>query len=346
MSTIDARCPKCKSVFRLKDASLAGKKIKCRKCQAPFVVQPITSGGGGARRKTNSSVDPYGREISFSKTGELPVSGRKIKKIQRVSETEEPEADEPDEFGQPAAPKRRLKPRGKKGKAKSADKGKRKKKKAQTTKLQKIIAVAGGVVLLSLIILGAVFGPSMAKRIAESGKLVAPKQYLVYEPADGEVMIEYPEGWDISHGGGHSNKLFFLRINHAGLEVFIVEFDPQKEAMNVAMTGGQSRFNNPDKAPSYAVHQRRLKEIQESNTDFEESPPKEMLTGFGIAQYSKFTDPGLIFGSTTGYRMTLYDPDGGKYNAYFRCSPKQFDTAKPIFEHMMGTIAPANADDA
>lgn len=341
MPTIAARCPKCKSVFRLKDASLAGKKIKCRKCQTPFVVQPIKS-GGGAGRVASSSVDPYGRDISFSKSGELPVSGRKIKKIQKVVETAEPEADEPEEFGRPAAPTRRRKLRGKKGKTKGAANSpkKKKKKKPGSTQQQKMIAIGGGVVLLALIVVGAVFGPTMAKRITSAGKIDPPEKYLVYEPADSQLTIEYPDGWEASHGGGHSNRLYFLRVKHAGLEIFIVEYDPQKAAMNAALTGGGSRFDSTDKDPSYAVHLRRLKEIQETNSGFEENPPKEILTGLGIAQYSVFTDPG-IFGSTTGFRVTLA---GGAFTGYFRCSPKQFDTAKPIFKHMIESIGTPEDD--
>lgn len=340
MSTIAARCPKCKSVFRLKDASLAGKKIKCRKCQAPFVVQPIKSSGdgGGARRKTSSSVDPYGREISFSKTGELPVSGRKIKKIQKAATTEESEADEPDEFGQPSAPKRRLKPRGKKGKAKVEDTGKKKKKKAQTTKQQKIIAIAGGVILLTTIIAGAVFGPTLAKRISEAGKIEPPKNYVLYDPDDSGVKFEYPEGWETSHGGGTGGQPKWARIKHDNISISIKENQAASALGEAAqaMANNDPTENDPELQPVHGAHMQRQMMLMRSDEGYQETGVEIFESGLGDSRLSKFEEKGT-FSTTVGFRATLMS---GRFTFFVTCScsPAEFESAAPIFRRILKSI--------
>lgn len=46
-------CPECFSVFRLKDPSAVGKRMKCRNCGQPFRIEPAGKGGTGA------SGDPW-----------------------------------------------------------------------------------------------------------------------------------------------------------------------------------------------------------------------------------------------------------------------------------------------
>ncbi|QDT48038.1 hypothetical protein Pan258_20780 [Symmachiella dynata] len=338
MSTIAARCPKCKSVFRLKDASLAGKKIKCRKCQAPFVVQPIkSSGGGGARRKTSSSVDPYGREISFSKTGELPVSGRKIKKIQKVAETVEPEeGDDTEEFGQPTSAPIRRKPR-KKVKAKAADTGK-KKKKSQTTTQQKIIAVVGGVFLLTTIIVGAVFGPTIAKRISEAGKLEPPKNYVLYDPDDSGVKFEYPEGWETSHGGGTGGQPKWARIKHDNISISIKENQAASALGEAAqaMANNDPNENDPELQPVHGAHMQRQMMLMRSDEGYQETGVEIFESGLGDSRLSKFEEKGT-FSTTVGFRATLM---AGRFTFFVKCScsPAQFESAAPIFRRILKSI--------
>ena len=156
---------------------MAGKKIKCRKCQTPFRVQAPARRAADADEyghTTESTTDPYGRNVDFAKPGVLPVGGRKINKITKTQKksAEEVEAEE-------------------KKKAEEWAKTKR-----------KMLGIGGAVLTIGLVIGGIFFGPALVNSIANAGKIEPPKNYVEYAPDDSALKFEYPEGWEVDHGGG------------------------------------------------------------------------------------------------------------------------------------------------
>ncbi len=330
MPTIAARCPKCKTVFKLKDASLAGKKMRCRKCQTAFKIPSSSNGSrGGSGFDDHSGADPYGRDVAFTKPGVLPVGGRKIKKIQKVVEPEKPKAEEAE--GPVYGERRR-----RKGEPK--DKGKTKKKRKETSGKQKMIAIGGGVTLIVLIVVGAIFGPSLVKRISEAGKIEPPKNYVKFEANDSAVSFEYPEGWVTDHGGGTGGLPVFARVDYGNISISIKE-NQAASAMGEAAQAIANQDSNqyaPELKPVHGAHMRRQQVLMETLDNYTETGVQVFDCGFGDARLSKFEEKGT-FSTTVGYRATIM---AGKRTYFVTCScrPSQFESAKPIFRRVLESI--------
>jgi len=319
VSSISARCPKCGTTFKLKDPSLAGKKIRCRKCQTPFRVKATAKAAVDEYgHDSRSGVDPYGRNLNYARPGELPVGGKKIRKIVKTREDlAKEEAAKELEANSPEA------------------------KKARAKKRQRLIAIGGGIGAVGLLVLAVIFGPGIATRLANAGKFEAPEKYEEYAPEDSPLRVDVPDGWKVTHD--YSNGMNFIRITTSGIDIFISEFDPAKEVMNTALSHGADEMMHPDKPMAYTLHLRRLKEIQSQIPNWDETPPEEIETGFGPAYYSIYMNPGWL-GTDTGVRATI-ELLGAKFNVRCKCSEKKLKQLKPIFLRIIGSIGPGASMD-
>src|SRR5262245_61963005 len=97
-SPIRATCPNCESRLTIKDASAVGKKIKCPKCQTPFVVEaPAEEEPEEVGRDAIQARRPAPKRPTPVEGDEDEPTPRKGKKKQDDEEDEETAREDVDE---------------------------------------------------------------------------------------------------------------------------------------------------------------------------------------------------------------------------------------------------------
>jgi predicted Zn finger-like uncharacterized protein len=102
---ISTTCPGCKAIFRLAE-ELAGKKVKCQKCQGLFVVP---TGEGGTIEPGIYVPEERKRAVvasSVAKAESAPTRPEDIPMMARVAANDEIERDQDDERRAPSKPRR------------------------------------------------------------------------------------------------------------------------------------------------------------------------------------------------------------------------------------------------
>lgn len=159
-------CTHCGSKLKLKDESFAGKKIRCPKCQQPFVAA-AADGAASAGDKAKKPAKAR-KEFDFSNISEDDYEPPP------PAEGEEPE----EEFELPLSPVKKAALAGKKGK-------KKKRRASSGPPLGKIALIAGLVVLGLATVGGVGYGVYM---IAQS--LGGGGGRLAWLPEDVEIVVE------------------------------------------------------------------------------------------------------------------------------------------------------------
>lgn len=166
-------CTHCGGNLKLKDASYVGKKIRCPKCQEPFVVKAAAAG----KRAAGKSKQPED-EFGF---------------LQGVSEDDyeappPPEGEAEEEFDDLPATRSRKKSAGGKGKT-----AKKKRRASSGPELGRVAVIAGLIVLGVLVVGGGVYG--VVKLVGNVGGGLGRLAWLP-EDADFVCEVKVSELWN------------------------------------------------------------------------------------------------------------------------------------------------------
>lgn len=277
----------CECGQKLKvDDKFGGKKIRCPKCKAISLVPP----DGDLSDIVSSSQPlpemhaPDSEEYDFKS---LP----KLKSLDDLVDLEDDDDDFDDDEGRSAPPPP-----------------------PATGKAMQILGV-----LLALIGLGGAIGsgyvliPEALKRStvqnADGGV-----EFAVYK-APNEVLfsMKYPKGWTLEEGGGSGGVQPWVRIHGAGCYIDV------KANTAGAAIGGYGIPDDSDKMsdsePVHKLHEFWRDKLIEEDSNYEESQPEFIKTGFGSTRLSKYQRPAFI-GAEYGYRLTAFKGENWNAKAY------------------------------
>ena len=328
-SSLSTQCPECGATFKLKDDSAVGKKIKCRNCEAAFVVQPIGNGHKGVNGQKSGN-------------GHKPGNGRKAKA------EEEPVEDLFDDLGGErlqSLPPRRLPHPTKKKKVEKPEpvpgdeleevrqktlKGEPKRKRQGVSPALIGAAAVVGLGLLGLLV--------MVIR-AGGGSSINPNP--TYSEFQDKVVhgfkIDYPSDWT-AQGGGQTGSVIWARFEKDSAGVRI------KSSMGAGAIGGAaSAFSTGEEldeslTPVAQVHDFLRESYAQDYSDYQELSTYTVQGGMGDVRVSEFTATQGIFRTKMhGFRASLL---GGLYQwtIIAKCPESDWAVCKPIFEHMIKSM--------
>lgn len=302
MPHIVVKCTGCKTKYKL-SADLAGKKVKCRKCQTPILVKAPTPSPDDVEEPDDD--DDFDSEFDDSP----PVKQRK-----------------------PVRTLGKLKPARKAPAAKAATKPP-----ATTSINRPLIAMIAGTALV--LVAAAVFViPKLIGRASASAKIDAPAEFEKYQDQDSAVWFDYPAGWSVSHGGGKGGVPAWAKIEWEKIRISIRDSITGSAIGDIAGAATANAGDAPPELqPVHAVHMFRLQQIQAENPDYEETEPEIFKTQMGEGRLAEFIKPEM-FGKKYGYRATL-PPRVKQFTVTCECSQAEFEILKDTFRRIIASCS-------
>lgn len=317
MSVTIVTCPRCNAQFKLRDLKLAGKKIKCRKCQSPFQVampddEPeddivddfTTDSGGDAESEFEEEMAP------------APRRGTR----------------QPRPLGKPLAAKRPIKKRKKQEVEEESE------EEASNDGSQKraIFAVIGVGALVA--IGGIVFAISKLVGGGGGASLEVPQKFVRYDELNSPLMFEYPEGWAAKHGGGTGGIPPWVKIEKGDITIMARDSIIGQSMGVLANPSGVPQDGQPadELDPVHAVHIFQREKLMREEEGYEESPPEVFQTKMGEARIAEFKKPKTL-GWSYGYRATL-PPSTKQFTVTCTCSKSEFEQLKETFRKIIASM--------
>lgn len=331
MKKILARCPRCKSTFKVIAEKVAGKKLRCASCQQAFRVPtsaaPVSAKSSGGKSKPSDEVEDYEGVVEVVDDGDDEWGGDfsldDFDEIEGPVSSRRPSRALPAQVGRKKSEPARQKDDGDEKPAGMS---------GQTKMLVAGIA-AGGLFLVGGLVLGVVL---LLPKLSGS-KIEAPTQFEEFREKNFPFAIEnVPSGWEKEFGGGDSGRAAWARFTKGRAKISI------RESLKGSLVGGQPNMQDKgaeELEPVAGVHMFQRRFIEEDYGSFDEGPPQKLITKFGNIRRSVFTATGKgPFGAKLkGYRATLLS-NITSYNVICECSETDFDVYKAAFEKAIDSI--------
>ena len=334
----------CGQEFRVND-SHAGKRIKCQGCGSAVKIPGLpgvkksTSDSGGvavgkARKKSAKAVDEEDDPLVPSTSDYDSAYEFDIANVPRGKLIE----------GEDAEPGKKSK---KKGDAKDAAKVKKKKPKDEDAANPILIGVFVVLGLCSLSALG-YFGFQKFGGAADTKPL--EWKFVTFKHDIG-WSVEHPDTWTPKASGGTGGQPPVLLMEADGA-IFRIKGSIGGSALgSIAQTGQAGGIAIPgadddppavggasDETPETAIHLIQQQYFKNDYKNFEETPPKKLVTPFGEGRISTFTGEEGFFSKKKGYRATFMANDY-QYNIRAYVPEAQWEKWEPTFKRMIESFS-------
>ncbi len=301
---ITSACPHCGKRFRFPDDSKVGKKIRCRECEEPFVVEPLEGGSSKPSRKPKQAKSAGG--LPPRTVGVKP----KPKKKSRPKNGDD-------------SPKKRKSPA---------------KKKSSFTGSPAMIGGVCTVVLALLIGVPFLFSGDDAPMEPPASYTTFEHE------VNNAFKCEYPTGWAVKSGGKAGSVVsarfesdgVLVRIRSSMGASAMGDIAGSLGGDILGGAGGVEL--DEDLAPIASVHQMMHDQYAEDYTDYQEQPPQTLETGFGDTRMSEFTASGSWGSTIRGVRASMLGRDL-QWTVICDCPEKDWAVCKPIFERIVKSMS-------
>ena len=301
--SVTSACPNCGKRFRFPDDSKVGKKIRCKECEEPFVVEPL----GEADKPTRKPK----REKS---AGGLPPRTVGVKP--KPKKKSRPASDE-------ASPKKRKSPPKKKQKLTSSP------------------AFIGGICTLVLaLLIGVPFLVSGDDKPMEPPASYTTFQHEVNNafkcdlPAGWNVKAGGKAGSVISAVFEFEDVKVRIRSSMGASAIGDIA-----GSMGGDILGGAGGLElDEDLTPIANVHEMMHDQYAADYSDYKEQPPQKIETGFGDTRMSEFTASGSWGSTIRGVRASMLGRDL-QWTVICDCPEKDWAVCQPIFERIVKSMS-------
>jgi len=336
-------CPRCKSRIKINNVErLNGRKIACRDCgyqiriRAPkralagkdtadlevVEVDEDESFTDNLEESAASAIeddDEFADAIDDDAPAYKPLAPRPRKKAPKAK------ADAPPPVSVVAAPR----PAPRKGSKKPL--------------------IIGLLCLGTVVVIGGLIGGLVLLR--KPARFEPPEKYVAVKTGIVPMNLVRPEDWSSTAGGGIGGVPMWVKINDRGsifIEIRETEGSSAKGKMKKAIMSGQevNQIGGPSmgrlgEAPGIeSTHAYHKSVVIKDFSNYKEGAAKPIETGFGEALISDFTaGEGLFRSKIKGCRASVVHRDH-QYSIVCKCPPEQFKDVKPVFEKIIGSMAP------
>lgn len=330
---IQTEC-ECGRVIKTVDEN-AGKKAKCPDC-GEVVRLPAKK-----QKQASRSAEP----ASPSRSARSKALGSKSSKDKpsKRSGGDQTSTDDwgDEEFSEtvrslPSRTRRKIKSTKGEGTEPGSDKAKESKKGTKEGGNSAIMIVLGvGAVVAVGICLGAflMVKPGGADGAAKKGGGI---KLVEFKSEQGELNCLYPEGWEVTAGGGTGGIPPSAVFEKSGAKVSF-RSSPSGSALSMIVQPNASDGAeiSDDLKPVSRIHEMQKRKVEDDLNGYQETGPAQMIktAGFGEARVSEFT-ASERFSKIYGYRVTIL----GNQNQWIvvcKCSASQWKGYKSMFRKMI-----------
>ena len=294
-------CPHCGAKHKLADDSKIGKKIRCRECEEPFVVQQARS--PAANRPAKSAAG------GAAPSGLPPRTvGVKSKKKKKTKPAKEEAAKKP-------------------------------KKKAKSGVGQSPALIGGICVLVLALLIGVpllFFGedepvqqPASYAKFSHSVEQTFQCEY----PAGWTVESGGTSGVPV--WAKFENGEVKIRVRSSMGASAIGDIAKNTGGNAIGVPGGDL---DEDLAPAAKVHEFMKEQFAQDYSDYQEIAPKTIKTGFGDTRVSEFTASGSWDSTIRGMRASMLGLNL-QYTVICDCPEKDWDVCREIFDRVIKSMS-------
>lgn len=308
-SSTTAQCPECGAKFRLKEEA-AGKKVKCKSCEAVFV--PSAAGGNGKKSKAEPAEDSGGHDFDDLNAGRLQaLPPRRTPHPTKKKVAEKPEAVPDDEL--------------EKVRKKALGKGKTKEG-ISPALIGAAAAVALGLVVVVVLLIRGGGGPSMEPITA----------YTAFQDDVAQAFsVEYPAGWQ-KESGGNTGSVIWAKFEKGNAQIRLRTSMGGSALGDMAKATANPNEKDESQTPVAKVHEFLRDQFAQDYGDYQEASTFTLKSKRGDARVSEFSAK-EGWSSIKGFRATLL---GGPYQITLiaKCSPAEWDICQPAFRHVIESV--------
>ena len=302
MSTTIA-CPHCGANLRLKDDSALGKKIRCRKCEKPFV----------ASAPADAEEDDFLSESAAGVALPPGLASVRRKKQQKAEK------------------------RKRRSEAAAASAGV---KELPKWFLPAMIGTAVVVALGLLVGVGFLVRGALARTGGGGGGIEAPTGWSSYRNPAEKFSCEYPTNWtkdgSTSIGGG---GLAWARFESGDAKINLRESPAGGPLSDIAGATADPNEQDESQTPVAKLHEYHKDRIAEDYNDYQEHSVTTVKSGMGDARRSEFTATSGFRSKIRGYRATYINPRA-QMNVMCECPEEDWEKCRPIFERVIASVSP------
>ncbi|WP_166831057.1 zinc ribbon domain-containing protein [Thalassoroseus pseudoceratinae] len=301
--SVTSACPTCGKRFRFPDDSKVGKKIRCRECEEPFVVEPL-----------GDSEKPTGKPKRAKTAGGLP----------------------PRTVGVKPKPKKKSRPKSEEESSK-----KRKSQKKKKSNFTGSPAFIGGISTLVLaLLIGVPFLSSGDDKPMEPPASYTSFQHEINNAFKCEYPSNWKMESGGKSGSVVWARIEFedvkIRIRSSMGASAIGDIASNMGGDILGGAGGVE-FDE-SMAPIASVHEMMHDQYAQDYSGYQEQQPKKIETGFGDTRISEFTASGSWGSTVRGVRASMLGRDL-QWTVICDCPEKDWAVCQPVFEHIVKSMS-------
>lgn len=199
-------------------------------------------------------------------------------------------------------------------------------------------AMIGGVCVLVLALL---IGLPMLFS-GDEGPMEPPESYSVFtHHVNSEFKCEYPAGWTVESGGTQGAPVW-AKFTSGDVNIRVRSSMGASAIGDIAanLGGMPGEELDEDLAPVAQVHnhEKMKEQFAQEYSEYQESPPEKIETGFGDTRVSEFTASGSWGSKQRGLRASMLGKNL-QFTVICDCPEKDWDVCRAIFEKVIKSMS-------